>query len=87
MINFASCFTVDKAHGCGAFPNWGVQTWLLPHPRPLILRMPPPTLGLYSTHKYVLMVIKFGGLAKLTPNDELNVEEAHQILQVLGYFV
>jgi hypothetical protein len=32
------------------------------------------------------MVIKFGGLPKLTPNYELNVEEAHQIFAGLGIF-
>ncbi len=55
-INFALCFIIAKAHGWGDIPKMQGSTWLLPHCRPLSLRM-PPTLGLYPTPNHLLKKI------------------------------
>jgi hypothetical protein len=49
MINVASCFTIDKAHGRGKFPKSGVKLGnclILGH-----FFENASTLGLYLTHK------------------------------------
>jgi hypothetical protein len=44
-------FSKNKAKRWVTFSKMWGPTWLLPHPRPLILGMPPTILGLYHSHK------------------------------------
>ncbi len=48
MINFATCFTSGKSPWVRDIPKMQSQTQLSPHPRPLILRVPPPSALPYT---------------------------------------